>query len=378
MADAPPFQRQPDGLEVCPCETAREMLSALSFGNDLWIDQQRPASGSEWAFRGQNDARWGLTPSAWRQNAPIITALKNRLEPIIWELSLRVRDRLLAHFLPRERASRLSRQHVETANYIEEFIENRHFLSAASQILAEREAVSLFLLDADRLGYVIPIDQYFGSWLDQYEVSPETHHEDFLLELMTSDIHANLAQPTTARIRDLPLLFPRSRATALAQHHGIPTRILDWTANPLVAMFFAAYNPDGGVTGDEIAVWAVHRTRTALSLRFNVHLRGGNDYMQLQDGLFCYDPNANVTFLRDGRWTQFAALLDMRETLAGDSPGVLRKITLPRAAADELLTRLNAYGVNNRALRPTLDYVVADIKARYPAQPDRPPSSEPS
>jgi hypothetical protein len=52
---------------------------------------------------------------------------------------------------------------------------------------------------------------------------------------------------------DPKLLF----ALALMQHHGLPTRLLDWTRNPLIACYFAAQRPDASKP-NFLAVWAYH------------------------------------------------------------------------------------------------------------------------
>ncbi|MFN2234857.1 MAG: FRG domain-containing protein [Anaerolineales bacterium] len=133
---------------------------------------------------------------------------------------------------------------------------------------------------------------------------------------------------------------------ALGQHHSLPTRLLDWTSNPLVACYFAVEEQ----SENDSMIYA-YETRWFISVKDNPD---PFDYKKVgkfiprhitaritaQSGLFTIHPNPYVPFTSDK----------------------IDRIIIPNDIRFTLKKTLNRYGINRVSLFPGLDGLARHIQ----------------
>jgi hypothetical protein len=178
---------------------------------------------------------------------------------------------------------------------------------------------------------------------------------------------------------------------AVAQHFGLPTRLLDWTYSPFCALHFATADLDKFDTDG--AIWAVNYVKAHKvlpdSLRFQLEREGANvltvemlseSVKSLEELAGLSEDDFTVFFeppsMDDRIINQFAFFSVMSDPAAvlddwiEMHPDIARKIVIPAGLKWEIRDKLDQANITERVLFPGLDGLSRWLKRHYSPRHD--------
>jgi hypothetical protein len=295
-----------------PFEDARDVIDFF-LGNEFKTDDILTSSllgKSGYVFRGQSDAEWPVLPTAFRSNTN-------------W-----------SNFTPQP-------PNIKTTDPRKLLLQILH---------AETTSIRLFLDSADATGITTPVD---------YLVVKNTIDNIFKLRNSQDDIDQfNLTCDETYPPKDF------YRSMALAQHYGVPTRLLDWSESPFVACYFAAENVSSVSMNTNknnesnknmivIYYFNLYQFNDSWPIDIIKSPRHENSNLLNQKGLFVNFKKANSYFKANARWP---GLDDFCPEIT------VNRVLLPASKADDLLRLLYDLGVTRHTLSPSLYNAARDFE----------------
>lgn len=339
-------------VEPTLCETEQEYLNTLSLTNDSWWEKDNQC---DWIFRGQKSSD-RLIPSLYRNRGKTSELTDNHVFdntyrnliygiPNLSTVIVNIIETTVQH-IKDEEIKKLST--VIKAAFIE-LGQTEKFLERCNRILLPTPTLQLFKGQP----YGKNSTDYFYNNLEPYITS-------FIKQL-----HCKSSCGYGS-------LFVREylEAMALARHHSVSSRLLDWTEDPLIAAFFSVANSNAN---DGICVWALNkrflRTNSGYGqIAFYDKLnRVGLEFMHLQKGLFTDMLGLDGYYYEHGKWPNLDQYLLKTYFISNSNPypqsTYLKKIELKLNSTKRsgLLKRLERMGINKYTLMPTYDNVSGSL-----------------
>ena len=284
-----------------------------------------------WIFRGHWDSDWKLLPSAFRHEScePFHIKAGGYVSPVTLQPDRTARVIAIKDLMssPPKTVKNIFDRQVET-----EYLILRQFMETANSL---------------------GIDCNYTPFFYDYYLDLQQDRSDY-----QNNVNKDLENWPDSRILSV---------MALAQHHGMPTRLLDFTYNSLLAAFFAAKHSfekqsENIITDEKLCIWAIDEKR-------NIGITGmrpDNPWRKIpaptnrssnlfaQEGLLILDTRANKRFIEcGGIWQD---LISMEKT-----DGFV-KLTLPQSESKELLRLLWEHNIIPAKIQPNLDRVTKTLE----------------
>ncbi|RRO08020.1 MULTISPECIES: FRG domain-containing protein [Pectobacterium] len=231
-----------------------------------------------------------------------------------------------------------------------------------------------------------------GQGKSSYGLKPSLHRH---ASISSQETLFNMEKSLLNRFKERSIPYLKNQVSDnweflfLMQHHGMPTRLLDWTENPLIALFFAlstSPTDEHGNYCEDAAVWLLSPSKWNCAVFKNQSYNGGalstsdlfvnNGYsLETEIRLLNEYPvailgihNSPRIVAQRGSFCLFGKSLNSMDDIFKDPmfpPDCLQKIIIPYDLIDSILKNLIWMGITDAVIYPDLDGLSKETKRQF-------------